>query len=297
MRGEQESYRCFIGASPGSPPRARGAAEPAGIRPAGQGITPACAGSSHVCRDFVVIHGDHPRVRGEQRSRTRRRRPREGSPPRARGAEAGPPRGGDQVGITPACAGSRGTFVYACRRRQDHPRVRGEQFAEVAGMSADEGSPPRARGAGREGPRLPYMLRITPACAGSSSPARSRRSWPGDHPRVRGEQAARQRRRRWGRGSPPRARGAAVGAAVHVPRPGITPACAGSRHSCCQPSGQQWDHPRVRGEQGGPRSCVRPSRGSPPRARGAVAGVGSVSLGHGITPACAGSSDHHRSDR
>ena len=51
-----------------------------------------------------------------------------------------------------------------------------------------EGSPPRVRGTVRRGSGNAPGQGITPACAGNSYPARFRRFFGQDHPRVCGEQ-------------------------------------------------------------------------------------------------------------
>ncbi len=134
---------------------------------------------------------------------------------------------------------------------------------------ADAGSPPRARGAGSCTGRLPSLLGITPACAGSSRCARPRQDEPVDHPRVRGEQIHGDARSHVGAGSPPRARGADRVDHDSQGRFGITPACAGSS-----------------GAAAGGSSAAG---GSPPRARGAGSALPRLALCPRITPACAGS--------
>ncbi len=98
-------------------------------------------------------------------------------------------------------------------------------------------------------------------------------------------------------GSPPRARGTDHRRREAAGLPGITPACAGNRWPTSCSSPPPTDHPRVRGEQGPqPTSPIRPP-GSPPRARGTVAGCLLSSRPPGITPACAGNSVAGRSAR
>ena len=102
---------------------------------AGRGSPPGCGG------------WDHPRVRGEQSRREVLEAASWGSPPRARGAARLRLRARRLPGITPACAGSRTRAPVRSPSRRDHPRVRGEQAAAAQGVSVEEGSPPRARGA------------------------------------------------------------------------------------------------------------------------------------------------------
>ena len=220
-------------------------------------ITPACAGSSRRRSRGRGHRRDHPRVRGEQVSgrfvyvRT------QGSPPRARGAAEVVDHAAPGVGITPACAGSSGASGASSARTGDHPRVRGEQTEADKRWLTRDGSPPRARGAGRPDRRHGHRRGITPACAGSSAEVEFGAPCSEDHPRVRGEQVSSVAWPHLLTGSPPRARGADVTAVPVGPPPGITPACAGSRGVQDPAPAPDEDHPRVRGEQGcaGPRAC------------------------------------------
>ena len=110
-----------------------------------------------------------------------------GSPPRVRG-KVSPiygSRGG--AGITPACAGKSCWKKSTINHYGDHPRVCGEKSAGAYQGAAALGSPPRVRG------KVPAMqdiwssIRITPACAGKSSPNHVFFPVLGDHPRVCGE--------------------------------------------------------------------------------------------------------------
>ncbi len=214
-----------------------------------RGITPHCAGSRPERGISRPRPLDHPRVRGEQDHVRGLHTRSQGSPLRARGAEA--VRSGQSGGprITPACAGSRSTTAASARWPGDHPRVRGEQGVRFVPGFGPGGSPPRARGAGRAIPRRTHRVRITPACAGSRERPAPPNRRPRDHPRVRGEQGGGGGGRVRRVGSPPRARGAAERQGVPVRPEGITPACAGSRRRCSRTTARAWDHPRVRGEQ------------------------------------------------
>ena len=290
MRGEQkESARTPL-STPGSPPRARGAAVATDHTHAVVGITPACAGSRPTWAAKNMTYS--------------------GSPPRARGAGWHHPQRPWAERITPACAGSSRTRAQRRCPGPDHPRVRGEQEKMSSSDVWPTGSPPRARGAGDRLAGPDGRQRITPACAGSSSTHGSPAPRSTDHPRVRGEQSASDPFCLATSGSPPRARGAVHPRRQAVPQGGITPACAGSRRSQDDPRGApfgitpacagsrdaaRWprpgapDHPRVRGEQEG--NLTRGDRydGSPPRARGAGEVNQDDVRGVGITPACAGS--------
>ena len=69
------------------------------------GITPACAGKSADCRPHSQADEDHPRVCGEKVLEERMKVNNWGSPPRVRGKAVLLAHDGEQLGITPACAG------------------------------------------------------------------------------------------------------------------------------------------------------------------------------------------------
>ena len=131
---------------------------------------------------------DHPRLRGEQRADTRTVYCSPGSPPLARGTGflRAPTKSG--TGITPACAGNRSRLYCKSRPSRDHPRLRGEQGSGIPLAPCGIGSPPLARGTvvARRNGRPDGG--ITPACAGNRAYCTLRRSYAGDHPRLRGEQ-------------------------------------------------------------------------------------------------------------
>ncbi len=110
----------------GSSPRARGAPWMYPRWVAGEGIIPACAGSTTTGWRCSLTPGDHPRVRGEHRRTRRTSQTAGGSSPRARGALPRDWLHRRLQGIIPACAGSTAHPRRACGGRGDHPRVRGE---------------------------------------------------------------------------------------------------------------------------------------------------------------------------
>ncbi len=217
---------------------------------------------------------------------------RRGSSPRARGAEGDPlvPVRGD--GVIPACAGSSVWRSGPCRGpgwSRGHPRVRGEQFTLNGAGADNQGSCPRARGAGFAARPAPAPGGVIPACAGSR--ARFSGSWaaPRGHPRVRGEQLSPSPSGVTGRGSSPRARGADHGGALQPVVLGVIPGCAGSRATCTSPAASTRGHPRVRGEQCYLGVYDSGGTGSSPRARGAGDRHRPDRSPDGVIPACAGS--------
>ena len=153
-----------------------------------RGITPACAGNSPFAADCSAGWGDHPRLRGEQRYIPLCPRRNGGSPPLARGTVNYVLQKFCTSGITPACAGNSLTAFLMYARARDHPRLRGEQLSSVRHGAGDKGSPPLARGTGKNICQLCPHLRITPACAGNSIWYCLQRYTFKDHPRLRGEQ-------------------------------------------------------------------------------------------------------------
>ena len=108
MRGEDHKPRLKASRVKGSPPHARGRQrqqEGSGHR---HRLTPACAGKTRYRRRFSPPRVAHPRMRGEDLTKSSGRSGKEGSPPHARGRRRcvmlRPPIGR----LTPACAGKTG---------------------------------------------------------------------------------------------------------------------------------------------------------------------------------------------
>ena len=194
-----------------------------------------------------------------------------GSPPPARGALRAADEGRGDPGITPACAGSTRSWSGWTPATWDHPRLRGEHLLLHLDCTGVRGSPPPARGAPPPAEHRRVHSRITPACAGSTGASGRSSGSTRDHPRLRGEHAAR--------------------AGDDGGEPGITPACAGSTPARPRTARDDSDHPRLRGEHRSARaSSCRPSA-SPPPARGALIIAAFTWLLAWITPACAGSTN------
>ena len=188
MCGEQSPTVTLSWAKAGSPPRVRGTAAVA--EAAGQlgRITPACAGNRGIQRPDHVLHGDHPRVCGEQAVMATTLITQLGSPPRVRGTVAHRDLELGKGGITPACAGNSRRCRGGGPAGQDHPRVCGEQGNPAPRSCPPRGSPPRVRGTGFPKTQRAGHARITPACAGNRPFPSFSASNIKDHPRVCGEQ-------------------------------------------------------------------------------------------------------------
>ena len=149
-------------------------------------ITPACAGKTLYRIKSVSKSEDHPRLRGENRSSSPSLFRQPGSPPLARGKHAKARYYKTQERITPACAGKTPRLRILVLRREDHPRLRGENEGTNAISLTSGGSPPLARGKHKRRSRHVRTGRITPACAGKTVYVvlYSVNIW--DHPRLRG---------------------------------------------------------------------------------------------------------------
>ena len=113
------------------------------------------------------------------------------------------------------------------------------------------------------------VIRIIPADAGSTAPARRWSRSPQDHPRGCGEHWAAVNLNDPITGSSPRMRGAPMMADTRRPIPWIIPADAGSTVAQTNPVIEEKDHPRGCGEHSRARVPSRSLDGSSPRMRGA----------------------------
>ena len=109
-----------------------------------------------------------------------------GSPPRVRVLPDTPNALKNSLRITPACAGTTYGYCADCRIFQDHPRVCGYYGVTPGPKVTPLGSPPRVRVL-RTPLTLPNgVLRITPACAGTTGCLVNLFHGVEDHPRVCG---------------------------------------------------------------------------------------------------------------
>ena len=171
--GEKGFIGLEVGLYPGSPPRVRGKEQENNQQYTFKGITPACAGKSHMRSSGIGWHRDHPRVCGEKRRTEPFLVSMEGSPPRMRGKVKACRLLTLAVRITPACAGKSKSLPSPHTSSKDHPRMCGEKKPAPSGLDSQQGSPPRMRGKGRTRPRSFAASGITPAYAGKSKTASS----------------------------------------------------------------------------------------------------------------------------
>ena len=273
---------------PGSSPHARGTVVFRLPEGGVGGIIPACAGNSGRGRDPRGGHGDHPRMRGEQRACRQGTSPGSGSSPHARGTDAVLIVELAVHGIIPACAGNSGRCGDRRHRRRDHPRMRGEQWCLLCSTAYRRGSSPHARGTDADSGAPLLLLGIIPACAGNSRQPFDASSKAQDHPRMRGEQSKLVPALRALLGSSPHARGTVLRRTGGMMARRIIPACAGNSHARRASARGSRDHPRMRGEQSRRAPCASARPGSSPHARGTAPPEPHGRDRPGIIPACAG---------
>ena len=192
----------------GSSPHTRGARELGEFGRHLLRIIPAYAGSTSSPASPTPSVPDHPRIRGEHIDLRAAEDTTKGSSPHTRGARRLRPVRDRRPGIIPAYAGSTRARPRACRRTQDHPRIRGEHNKRDMRRNSSHGSSPHTRGALPTFQLRLSRLRIIPAYAGSTRPARP--DWPSrtDHPRIRGEHVKNAGNNPKDAGSSPHTRGA-----------------------------------------------------------------------------------------
>ena len=151
------------------------------------GIIPACAGNTRTPTRSRRCRWDHPRMRGEHAFELDARQLSRGSSPHARGTPIWQLAVYGFPGIIPACAGNTANRRSRTVPAWDHPRMRGEHYADYTTGNWWVGSSPHARGT-----LLSFVLSlltsgIIPACAGNTGARcpKTTRGW--DHPRMRGE--------------------------------------------------------------------------------------------------------------
>ena len=175
--------------------------------------------------------------------------------------------------IIPAYAGSTRLSGSDGGRGGDHPRIRGEHSFRDKRGGAYDGSSPHTRGARRDPSRIPWVSRIIPAYAGSTTAAAAKQTPRRDHPRIRGEHLRGGPALGLPLGSSPHTRGALLGWAPCRGLRRIIPAYAGSTTGSVGFVTSHWDHPRIRGEHVSVPTVRAAHVGSSPHTRGARRGA------------------------
>ena len=270
-------------------PRRRGEHTPPRFSTAeSAGSSPQARGTQNRKHRSAVRSPDHPRRRGEHWRATSSTRRLIGSSPQARGTRR---RSSHQYcgrRIIPAGAGNTRMRATMPPPLADHPRRRGEHVRDDAEQIARDGSSPQARGTLFLRLHHGSDIRIIPAGAGNTLPAPSSRLRYPDHPRRRGEHAARLKKTRSSCGSSPQARGTLIDRGRRGGYPRIIPAGAGN--TCARGPVPQTtpDHPRRRGEHTGSAPRFSTRNGSSPQARGTRGKLATAAHGVRIIPAGAG---------
>ena len=110
-----------------------------------------------------------------------------GSPPHGRGKDLETDSPPSCSGITPAWAGKSFHWHSLPMFHWDHPRMGGEKLLTAFWKCSRWGSPPHGRGKVAETGEVQYLVRITPAWAGKSTPVKVAKVPYRDHPRMGGE--------------------------------------------------------------------------------------------------------------
>ena len=166
--GENPAAEIITAFGGGSSPRVRGKQT---VRAAPFGVArliPACAGKTTPRRKTPPALTAHPRVCGENNVRAREFSVVEGSSPRVRGK---PPPLYDCVlsmRLIPACAGKTRAEAWHDVAFRAHPRVCGENALTKGLTSPAAGSSPRVRGKRLTGLLQVIQGGLIPACAGKT---------------------------------------------------------------------------------------------------------------------------------
>ncbi len=215
-RGEHPTELPLRICNVGSSPLARGTPQRRTLGAAVRRIIPARAGNTFTSSTRVSRFADHPRSRGEHDSRETSQPDNGGSSPLARGTRSSATASAPGLRIIPARAGNTHPQPGSAQSWTDHPRSRGEHDRISDVQYNFTGSSPLARGTRVFRSRRADGLRIIPARAGNTAPARCSCAPPPDHPRSRGEHQTPKKASSNARGSSPLARGTPT-ATPHTP--------------------------------------------------------------------------------
>ena len=239
----------------GSPPHGRGPRQVRQIDRQPSGLTPRMGGDHRGLLDLAPDHlgspphgrgplftdrarcvavGLTPRMGGDHPAGPHNDVEQPGSPPHGRGPLKVRGPGLLVRRLTPAWAGTTATGPRTRPTPGAHPRMGGDHFARDIYVPSWLGSPPHGRGPPRCSGSSRWMLRLTPAWAGTT--ADSMANLLGDG------------------GSPPHGRGPHDRGPFPAAVDGLTPAWAGttSRRRCCQRRSRA--HPRMGGDHQPPSS-------------------------------------------
>ena len=149
-------------------------------------IIPAHAGQTSDYFSSEIISSDHPRACGANLIVFGVVHTHLGSSPRMRGKLEVKEFKSTATRIIPAHAGQTSTLGMTVVRPSDHPRACGANAAAGRIRTLRRGSSPRMRGKQGGRRKLEREIRIIPAHAGQTAPARDATSRSSDHPRACG---------------------------------------------------------------------------------------------------------------
>ena len=212
---------------PGPSPRVRGSLIQLRHRVQRRGSIPACAGKPGTPKAWGRSPRVHPRVCGEATTKTLAASKVVGPSPRVRGSPEVARHRMLEHGSIPACAGKPASSSAPRRGSRVHPRVCGEAYSSLGGLSSAQGPSPRVRGSRTRSTPVITAMRSIPACAGKPPDRGGRGGGDRVHPRVCGEARTVTSESRAQLGPSPRVRGSRADVAEGGARHGSIPACAG----------------------------------------------------------------------
>ena len=192
------------------------------------GITPACAGTTLGAGEKLEVLEDHPCMCWDYNKGVDNMVKIMGSPLHVRGLHIYSFLSIFCLRITPACAGTTLLYIILYLVIGDHPRLCEDYYLSSSLALMVEGSPPHVRGLRPKKDTSSRVLRITPACAGTTVLSCPRHRLHQDHPRLCGDYVDQGKASISSRGSPPPVRGLLKSHIVTLKVGRITPACAGT---------------------------------------------------------------------
>ena len=175
-RGENDPEGLHAFAQGGSSPLTRGKRSVVSEDVGHDGLIPAHAGKTSRSKMLVSRVWAHPRSRGENMAVAGLAAAGGGSSPLTRGKRGLFPRRTARPRLIPAHAGKTRAHAPHGRRREAHPRSRGENTRWQANPSWNSGSSPLTRGKPGLCRKDEMHVRLIPAHAGKTRPAS--RPWP-----------------------------------------------------------------------------------------------------------------------
>ena len=151
------------------------------------GLIPAHAGKTNRRRRAALLSTAHPRACGENSRQVWISGGAGGSSPRMRGKPWWSGSSGYLMGLIPAHAGKTIALYGEKIAQAAHPRACGENFGQLAGDFASQGSSPRMRGKPAAGQLEAARGRLIPAHAGKTRSTGASGSGLQAHPRACGE--------------------------------------------------------------------------------------------------------------